>query len=76
MPNFMDRITLFVDALHSYWKSESNGLLKAEEFFQKMVTFGFAPSPAFIEEVSKAVYSNRQRPHNISVSPKKNGNGS
>ena len=62
MPNLEAKIQQFIDSLFDYWlKAAKRTKLLKEEFYAKMVIFGFASSVRSISQITEAVYSYRAK---------------
>ena len=74
LANLDERVEKFVEALFNYWSGnmdkedkDKTNTIPAEDFYQKMVTFGLAPDIKFIQEVTTITHlsfisSSRNRP--------------
>ena len=64
LPDFENRLQNMIKALFSVWageKKQSTPSLKAEDFYNRMTTFGLVPDVKFIEQVTNIVHSNRPK---------------
>ena len=64
LPDFENRMQNMIKALFSVWageKKQSIASLKAEDFYNRMTTFGLVPDVKFIEQVTNIVHSNRPK---------------
>ena len=61
MVNINERTGNLIEALFAFW-GKKRPVMQADQFYQKMATYGLVPDIKFIEDITNIIYFNRPRP--------------